>query len=481
MNGRLVSRLLSRLFGVMAVAMLAAVPWGWGVADGGTEGLLGGAGTTAAVALALAWFGRAADMTVRVRDALLVVTIGWFAAGVLGAIPYMWSGAIVHPADALFETLSGFTTTGSTILRDIEALPIGIHFWRVTTHWLGGLGIVVIFVALFPQLGVGAKHLFKSEVPGPINEGLRPKIKQTALALWWIYVGLTALEALMLWGFGMSVFDAVAHAMSTVATGGFSTKNASVGAFDDPWIEYTICFFMYCAGMNFALHYAALSGRFHAYLRDGEWRYYTAIVLVSTVVIAILIVPLHGGDLETAWRKSLFQVLAIATGTGFGTDDFEAWPAVCKMILIALMFVGASAGSTAGGMKVVRVVILLKATAIEIAHAAKPHAVKVVKLGRAAVRDDVIKQVVAYAVTFMCTVLACALWLTGTGVDLLTAFTAALTCVANVGPGLGQVGPTDNFADFTASAKVVLASAMVLGRLEFLTVLALLIPSGWRR
>ena len=482
MNGRLVSRLLSRLFGVMAIAMLAAIPWGWGAADGGgVDGLFAGAVITAGVALFLGFVGRSADATMRIRDALFVVTIGWFAAGVLGAIPYLWSGAIPHPADAFFETLSGFTTTGSTILRDIEALPQGIHFWRVTTHWLGGLGIVVIFVALFPQLGVGAKHLFKSEVPGPITEGLRPKIKQTALALWWIYVALTALEALLLWWRDMSAFEAVAHAMSTLATGGFSTRNGSVGDFDDPWIEYIICVFMYLAGVNFALHYAALSGRMRTFFRDAEWRYYTGIVLVVTVVITALIMPLHGGDLETAWRKSLFQVLALATTTGFGTDDYAAWPVFTHVLVIALMAVGGSAGSTAGGMKVSRVIILLKATAIEITHAAKPHAVKIVKLGRTAIRDDVVKQVGAYAVAFACTVIVCMLWLTATGVDVLSAFTAALTCVANVGPGLGTVGPTENFADLTASAKVVLATAMVLGRLEFFTVLALLLPSGWRR
>lgn len=480
MNGRLVARLLSRLFGVMAIAMVAAIPWGWGVADGGTDGLLGGASVTASVALVLAWFGRSAEMTMRIRDALLVVTIGWFAAGLLGAIPYMWSGAIVHPADAFFETLSGFTTTGSTILRDIEALPIGIHFWRVTTHWLGGLGIVVIFVALFPQLGVGAKHLFKSEVPGPITEGLRPKIKQTALALWWIYVGLTCLETLMLWGCGLSVFDAVAHAMSNIATGGFSTRNASIGAFESPWVEYVVCLFMYLAAINFALHYAVLSGRLGALYRDVEWRYFSGILVGATMVTTLLIMPLHGGELETAFRKSLFQVLALSTGTGFGTDDYEAWPVFGQVILITLMFIGGSAGSTAGGMKVSRVIILLKGAAIEIAHAAKPHAVKVVKLGRSAIRDDVFKQIVAYVIIFMCTVLLSTLWLTATGEDLLTAFAASLACVANVGPGFGDVGPTDHFGHLTSSAKVVLSIAMVLGRLEFFTVLALLLPSAWR-
>ena len=482
MNLRLIARLLSRLFGVMAFAMLLSVPWTWSVpGDGGARGLLAGAAMTGAVALILAWIGRNADKTMRIRDALFVVTVGWLAAGLLGALPYLWSGAITHPVDALFETFSGFTTTGSTILTDIEALPIGIHFWRVTTHWLGGLGIVVIFVALFPQLGVGAKHLFKSEVPGPITEGLRPKIKQTALALWWIYVGLTAIETLLLWLCGLSVFDALAHAMSNIATGGFSTRNASIGAYESAQVEYVVCLFMYLAGVNFALHYAALSGRARSFYRDVEWRYFTGIIIVATLIIALLILPLHDGSLETAFRKSLFQVLALLTGTGFGSDDYEFWPLLCQVILITLMFIGGSAGSTSGGMKVSRVIILLKSAAIEIAHAAKPHAVKIVKLGRTAIRDDVVKQVMAYAVVFMCTVLLCTVWLTATGEDMITAFAASLACVANVGPGFGEVGPTDHFGHLSASAKLVLSFGMVLGRLEFFTVLALLLPSGWRR
>jgi trk system potassium uptake protein TrkH len=269
--------------------------------------------------------------------------------------------------------------------------------------------------------------------------------------------------------------------MSTLATGGFSTKNTSVAAFGDPRVEYVICLFMYLAGVNFALHYAALSGRFRSFLRDAEWRYYTGLVLLSSLCITVMILDLHGNDLETAWRKALFQVLAVSTTTGFGTDDFEAWPALCQVLVIALMFIGGSAGSTAGGMKVSRVAILLKASAIEIAHAAKPHAVKLVKMGRVVIRDDVLKQIIAYAVIFLCTVLLSSLWLTATGVDLLTAFTASLTCVANVGPGLGQVGPTEHFGDLAASSKVVLSIAMVLGRLEFFTVLALLLPTGWRR
>ncbi|MEC9072315.1 MAG: potassium transporter TrkG, partial [Myxococcota bacterium] len=258
MNLRLIARLLSRLFAVLAVAMAAASPWEWSTAGSGdaSEALALSAGIALFTAIALALVGRGADQVVRLRDALVVVAVGWVAACVLGALPYTLSGAIDSFVDALFESTSGFTTTGATILTDVEGLPRALHFWRVTTHWLGGLGIVVLFVALFPQLGVGAKHLFKSEVPGPITEGLRPKIKQTAVALWWIYVGLTALETLLLWWAGLSPFDAIAHSMSNLATGGFSTRGASVGAYQNPTVEWIVCAFMYLAGVNFALHYA---------------------------------------------------------------------------------------------------------------------------------------------------------------------------------------------------------------------------------
>jgi trk system potassium uptake protein TrkH len=462
--------------------MASAIPWGWDSPDhGGAVGLATGAGLALLLSVVLAMVGRRAELTVRLRDALVVVTLGWLSAGFLGAIPYMVTGAIPHLHDALFETISGFTTTGSTILTDIEALPKGLHFWRITTQWLGGLGIVVLFVALFPQLGVGAKHLFKSEVPGPITEGLRPKIKETAMALWWIYVAITLLEALLLWLAGLDIFDALVHAMSTMATGGFSTRADSIAAFNSPLVEWIIILFMYLAGVNFALHYAALGGRFNVFVRNGEWRVYTAILIGCSLLITVLLLPTMGGDLETALRTASFQVLALGTGTGFGTADYDSWPVLAKVILMGLMIIGGSAGSTAGGMKVSRIMVLLKCAVIELAHTVRPHAVRVVKIGRSAVRDDVLKQIMAFAVLFFCTVAVCTLWLAALDVELGTAFAAALTCVANVGPGFGGVGPSMNFAEIPASGKLILSVGMILGRLEFLTVLALLLPSTWRR
>lgn len=485
MNGRVVSQLLARLYGVLAVAMLASAPWAWTDPDGrGAVGLGLAASVAVVLAATLILLGRGGGGTVRVRDALAVVTIGWTSAGLLGCIPFLYSGAIPHFHDAIFETVSGFTTTGSSILDRPADLPRALQFWRMTSHWLGGLGIVVLFVALFPQLGVGAKHLFKSEVPGPITEGLRPKVKQTAMMLWWIYVALTAIEALLLWLAGMTPFDAITHAMSNLATGGFSTNNNSVGGFDSPTIEWIVCAFMYLAGINFALHYAVLYGRPKRLLRDGEWRAFTSIVVVTLLFIATLLVLSRQGaaaEPMTALREATFQVLAISTTTGFGTADYQAWPFACQVAIAGLMIVGGSAGSTSGGMKMSRLVIVAKAALIELAHHARPHTVRAVKIGTSPIQSDVIRKVFGYCTIFGVTVFVGAVVLALQGVDLATSFTATLTCVSNVGPAFGSVGPTDTFSHLPANGKVVLAGMMLLGRLEFFTVLALLLPSTWKQ
>lgn len=485
MNLHVASALLSRLFAVLAVAMVLCLPWS--IADGDwppAQALGISAGLAFATAALLARLARGGDQTLRVRDALFIVSVGWFAAGALGALPYWFAGDRGIPAfhDAFFETISGLTTTGSTILTgdQITELPRSLHAWRMMTHWLGGIGIVVIFVALFPQLGVGAKHLFKSEVPGPITEGLQPKIKQTALTLFWIYVGLTTAETVLLSFTDMSVYEALLHSMSTMATGGFSTHADSITGYDSVAIETIIIVFMYLAGINFGLYYIALRGRGDIVFRDIEWRAYTLIVVGASVFIALLLLDRHG-DFPTAMRKSAFQVLSVVTTTGFASDDFEVYPVLAQVLIVGLLFCGGMAGSTAGGMKVSRIVIMVKSALIELAGTVRPHAVRAVRLGRSAVGSDVLKQVFTFSLLFLLTAWFGAIWLAGLGVDLTTAITAGLTATANVGPGLGEVGPTDNFAFIPASGKYVLTVCMVLGRLEFFTVLALLLPSTWRR
>lgn len=483
MNHKLAALLLARLFGLLAFVMGAiCVPWSWYEGDiAGARALGAGAVIAAALTATLWWIGRHADRTLRIRDALVVVTLGWFGAGLLGALPYFLSGAIPRFHDAYFESVSGFTTTGSTILTNIEALSQGMHLWRMLTHWLGGIGIVVIFVALFPQLGAGAKHLFRSEVAGPITEGLRPKIKQTALVLSVIYVGLTVIETVLLAEVGgMNYFEAVLNSMSNIGTAGFSTRNASIGGFESATIEWIVIVFMYLAGVNFALYFAALSGRLGTPFKNFEWRVYTAIVLFTTIVMTVWLYPLYP-DLHDTVRNALFQVLAICTTTGFSTADYELWPAGCQVLLVMLMIAGGSAGSTAGGMKISRVIIMAKAAFNEVRHEVHPHAVSAVKLGRSPIGHDVIRQTFGFAFLWVATALIGSFLVALTGVDFFTALAAGLTCTANVGPGFGEVGPAENFASIPAAGKYVLTVCMVLGRLEFYTVLALFLRSTWRR
>lgn len=482
MNLGVSAHLLARLFAVLALAMLTCIPWGWDEPDhGGASSLFVSSGITFAVSLLLLALGRNAEKTVRVREGLFVVSVGWFGAAALSALPFVIDGVIPAFWSAFFEASSGLTTTGASVLTDVEATPRCLLMWRAVMHWLGGGGTVVIFVVLFPQLGVGAKHLFKSEASGPITEGLRPKIKHTALLVWWIYNGLTAANALLLWIAGMSVFDAVAHAMATVATGGFSTRNASVASFESPLIEWITCGFMLLGGTNFALHYAALTGRFRAYVRDEEFRAYMFICALATLACAVVILPRHGGDLEEALRTSAFQVLSISTSTGFATADTTTWPVSLQFVLIFLTVVAACAGSTSGGLKVIRLVLLAKGAFVELYHTARPHAVQAVKLGRSAVRGETLREVHAVAALYGATALFTTAWLTVHGVDLVTAFSATVACISNVGPGFGLAGSMANFAFFTEDAKAVLGVAMLLGRLEFITVLALLLPATWRR
>ncbi|MCP4632372.1 MAG: TrkH family potassium uptake protein, partial [candidate division Zixibacteria bacterium] len=314
---------------------------------------------------ALCFFsGKKAGTTINRRDALAVVAIGWIAFGIIGAIPFILENALINPIDAFFEAVSGFTTTGSTVITDVEALSHGLLYWRSLTQWLGGMGIIVLFIAILPQLGVGVRQMFRSEVPGPITEGLKPKLKETASILWKIYVGLTVVEMLVLWIAGMGIFDSVCHGLTTMATGGFSTKNASLAYYNNPMFDVIIIFFMFAAGINFGLYYQVAKGNWKAPFKNTEFRVYLYILLFSGLILTISILNRHP-DILDALRHGMFQSVGICTTTGFATDDFDLYPPVAKILLIVLMFIGGSAGSTGGGMKVSRVMVLLKAAYFE--------------------------------------------------------------------------------------------------------------------
>ena len=476
-----VSRLLAQLFCAIGAAMLTAVPWAWAY-DGSAirNAFLLSSLITFGVA-ALAWFRGREPETIFPREALATVAIGWIGAAALGAIPFLLCGVISHPVTAFFESASGFTTTGATVFADVESLPYAINWWRTLSHWLGGMGIVVLFIAVLPRLGVGARHLFKSEVPGPITSDLRPKLRETAGLLWKIYFVITMVEAMALLAAGMTPFEALCHSFATLATGGFSTRNASIGAFDSVAIDLIVVFFMLLAGINFSLYYGLLSRRsWRGMLRDPELRVYLWLILVATIVIAAALTEM-GRPFFTALRQSLFQVVSIHTTTGFGTDNFDVYPPLARLLLVSLMFVGGCAGSTGGGMKVIRFMILWKAIYAELYRTFRPQAVLSIKVGGNHVSGDHVRTVLGFFAAGMGAFLFGSLFVTLFGIDLVTSVTAVSASLFNIGPGLGQVGSIENYGWMPQPVQLVLSLLMILGRLELFTILVLLLPPFWRR
>jgi trk system potassium uptake protein len=420
------------------------------------------------------------DREISRREAMVIVAVSWFVCSAFSGLPFWLEGTVDGPVDALFEATSGFTTTGSTVLGDIEASSAPALWWRSLIQWLGGMGIIVLFVAIFPQVGGGGRRLFQSETPGPEKEQLRPRIRETGLALWRIYAALTAVLFALLWIEGMGPFDAACHAFTCLATGGFSTKNASIAGFDSALIDVTITLFMLLAGVNFGLYYA-LRRRFEwKVLKDPELIVYGAIFAAVTLAVSLTIVDRHGGLLE-AFRHGAFQTAALLTSTGYGTDDFDLYPSFSRNLLIFLMFVGGMGGSTAGGFKVSRVMIAVSAAFGEVRRAVHPRAVVAVRLGRRAVADPVVRATLALFVISVLLIAGSTLALDAMGLGFESAFSATMTCIWNSGPGLNELGPTSNFATIPDAGKLMLAALMITGRLEFYTVLALLLPGFWRR
>jgi len=474
-------RLLGQLLLFLALAMLVPV----GVAAIYGETWAGWSFVISAVVTACSGavcrqLGAGSIATIHRRDAFIVVGGGWILAGLFGALPFWLDGALPSFTDAVFETVSGFTTTGSTAMTDIEATTHASLFWRSMTHWLGGMGIVVLFVAIFPQLGVGGKLLFQSEVPGPITEGLQPRIKQTSAALWRIYLAITVACVVALYLCGMDVFDSINHAMATLATGGYSTRAASVGAYDSVAVDLVITFFMLIAGVNFSLYYLAARGRWRKAAADRELWTYLSIIAVATIIIAVNIRHIHGGIL-TALRYSVFQVVSVITTTGFGSDNFDLYPPLGRLMLVVLMFVGGCAGSTAGGFKVYRFMVLAKAATRALTLAFRPQLIKAVRIGGSVVPEDTVHAILALFVMFMGIFCVSSLALAAMGIDIVTSTSAVIACLGNIGPGLARVGSIENFGFLPAAAKWLLSACMILGRLEIVTVGALLVPTFWRR
>ena len=424
---------------------------------------------------------KAEKKAIYAKEGFLIVGFAWIIISAIGALPFVISGAIPSFIDAFFETVSGFTTTGATILTAIEGIPKGILFWRSFTHWIGGMGFLIFMLALIPSLGSNSIHLLKAESPGPSPGKIVPKIKETAKILYLIYFALTLIEGILLMCAGMNLYDAVIHAMGTAGTGGFSNMNASIAAFNSPAIEWIITIFMLIFGINFALYFQILKGNFKGFFKNEELRYYLLIILSAFILITVNIISLNGGDIILSVRQSAFQVSSIVTSTGFATVDFNFWPTLSKLIIVMLMFVGAMAGSTGGGIKTVRIVIMLKAIKREINKIIHPKRVNSVKIDGKTVDEDIIHGVFLFIGAYIIISLIAIFIISFDNFDVVTTVTSVITTMSNIGPGLEVVGPAGNFEAFSPLSKLVLSFCMLAGRLEIYPMLIMFSPSIWRK
>ncbi len=438
-------------------------------------------------------FFRKREEGIGIREGIAIVTFSWIVCIFLGAIPYWHSGVCITYCDAVFETTSGFTTTGASIFKDVEVLPHSILFWRAFTNWLGGMGIVVIFVALLPAMGVSGYQLFSAEVSGPTADRIRPRIGETAKLLWIIYLIFTASMTLLLFCGGMPIFDAICHTFSTVSTAGFSTKNASIASFDNLYIEIVVATFMFICACNFSLYYMCFQKDFKKVLKNSELRFFAGLILIAIIFVALLlyvdkaeyfnnnIKDVRYYDLGNCFRYAFFQVMTVCTGTGHVSADFDLWPNACRFLLVLLMFIGACAGSTGGGIKCVRILLLLKSSMRELVRVLRPRMVKHVKLNGESVSEEIITESSVFFVVYLGFFGICSLALIALNIDIVTAFSAVATCMANCGPGLAKVGPMANFSDMAYAGKWILSFCMLLGRLEIYSLILLFLPIIWKR
>ncbi|WP_378182959.1 TrkH family potassium uptake protein [Aquimarina sp. SS2-1] len=494
---RLNFKIITHIMGLLLLCnggfMLIATIISFIYKDGVTLQIMLASLSTMFVGIILMFLTREHDKSINKREGYIVVTFGWIFMSLSGTLPYIFSEAIPSFTNAFFETMSGYTTTGASILNEIEIVPKGVLFWRSLTHWIGGMGIIVLAVAILPLLGIGGMQLFAAEAPGPSADKLHPRITDTAKRLWLIYFGYTAAETVLLKVAGMDFFDAINHALSTLSTGGFSTKNASVAYWNDqPLIQYIIMLFMFLAGMNFILSYFGFKGKFGKFLKDEEFKWYIIFLVAFTAVSALIIYlkadpansvidhPMVYGEAESAFRHALFQVLAVVTTTGFVSADFTVWTPFLKIVFFGLFFLGGSAGSTAGGMKIVRHLITIKNGILEFKRTLHPRAVLPVRYNQRAVSKEIVFNILAFFILYMLSFIIGSLVLGMLGLDFETAIGGAASSLGNVGPALGKLSPVNNFDVLPAFGKWWCSFLMLIGRLELFTVLILLTPFFWR-
>ena len=437
-------------------------------------------------------FGRQHEKQIQKREGYLIVSLGWILMAVSGTIPYLLTGTFTDFASSFFEAMSGYTTTGASVLNDIEILPKGVLFWRSTTHWIGGMGIIVLAIAILPFLGIGGIQLFTAEAPGPGGDKLHPRITDTAKRLWLIYVVYTCLETLLLWLAGMSFFDAINHAMSTVSTGGFSTKNSSIAFWNDqPLIQYIISFFMLLAGTNFVLSYFIFTRKFQKIIADEEFKVYLSFIFVFTLLATVVIlnqesIAVLGNSfswtqIETSFRAALFQVIAVITTTGFVSADFTQWTPFLTVVFFGLMFLGGSSGSTSGGVKVVRHMLMIKSGFLEFKRALHPNAIIQARYNNKTVSDSIAYNILGFFILYMLSFIIGAVGFGSLGINFESAVGLSASTLGNVGPALGDFGPSSTYAALPQSGKLWATFLMLLGRLELFTVLIILTPFFWRK
>jgi trk system potassium uptake protein TrkH len=424
---------------------------------------------------------RKVNSAISLREGMAITTLGWVAACIFGGLPFYFSGVLPHLVDCIFETTSGFTTTGASVIRNVEIVAPGILFWRSLTHWLGGLGIVVLGLAILPFLGVGGMQLYKAEVPGPVVDKLKPRLKDTAMILWKVYVAFTVAETILLLLGGMNLLDALCHTFGTLATGGFSTKNTSIGYYHSVYIDTVVTFFMLLGGINFALHFQFFRGKPLAMWRDSEFRFFMGFWLLLTLIITL---NCFGTTYDSFWKSlqyASFTVASITTTTGYATGNFAIWPSLALCLLLLCMVVGASVGSTGGAVKCMRIMVVLKHGYRELIRLIHPRAVVRLKLGHQVVPPEIFASIAGFIFLYLGLAAVSMFLVAAAGVDLVTTFSSVLACIGNVGPGLGQVGPMDNYAGIPVFAKWVLCLDMLLGRLEIYTVIILLVPDFYKK
>lgn len=479
-NPKTALRILGMLLIVEGIFMMFSIPVSLIYGEADWLSFLISGGVTSLVGLMAYLATRKARLEVTKRDGYVIVTSGWLLFSFFGTLPFLLSGSIPDFTDAFFETISGFTTTGASILNNIEELSHGVLFWRSLTQWLGGMGIIVLTLVVLPVLGIGGMQLFAAEVPGPTPDKLHPRVKETAKRLWSIYLIFTAAEILLLWIGPMNLFDAICHSFTTMATGGYSTKQASIGHWDSAYVHYVIVVFMFLAGTNFTLSYFGLHLRFSKVFKNEEFKFYVGFILFFTILVALGLYLSTPKGVESSIRDALFQVVSIITTTGFATDDYLKWIPGITMLIVVLMFFGGSAGSTGGGPKIMRIVILIKNSTQELKRLIHPNAVIPVRLNKTAVSNEVVTNVLAFLAFYAIIAMSSIVIMSAFGYDFDTSVGAVLATLGNIGPGIGDVGPAMNFHEILPAGKWFLSFLMLVGRLELFTVIVLFSPVFWK-